>query len=115
MTRETLSLAISVVSVSVAVAAFVIARRDRRPRVRGQINTVFHAPLELPDGSLITAIVLHTLTNSRKNPTHTFSYNLRIDRGAGHEPLARLKNLWRFPSHACRRPAGRARRRESDW
>jgi hypothetical protein len=95
---EAWSLVVSVVSAAVASAAFVVARRDPTPRIRGQINQVVHAPLELPDGSVITAIMLHvTLTNSRKNPTSIISYDLHIDRGRGPEPVTRLRDLRGFP------------------
>src|SRR5262245_19094749 len=96
---EFVSLLVSVVSASVAVSAFIVAVRDPRPRIHGHINSVLHSPLELPDSSLITAIMLHvTLTNSRKNPTEIISYDLEVDRGRGWEPLTRLRDLWGFPT-----------------
>jgi hypothetical protein len=47
---EIATLLVSLVSMSVAIAAYVTARHDPRPRIQGSINAVLHAPLELPDG-----------------------------------------------------------------
>jgi hypothetical protein len=83
----------------VAIAAYVTARRDPRPRIHGSLNAAFHAPLVLPDKREITAIMLHaTLTNARQNPTHLVSYDLEIERGHGPETLSRLRRLEGFPA-----------------
>jgi mannose-6-phosphate isomerase-like protein (cupin superfamily) len=96
---EIATLVVSVVSVSVAVAAYFSARHDPRPRIRGSINAVLHAPLALPDGREITAIMLHvTLTNSRQNPTHVVSYDLEIERDVGPARLRRLSRVREFPA-----------------
>ena len=49
------SLVVSVISAVVATAAFIVARLDPKPKIRGQINTILHSPLSLPDGREITA------------------------------------------------------------
>lgn len=93
------SLAVSIISAAVATAAFIVARLDPKPKIKGQINTILHSPLGLPDGREITALMLHvTLTNSTKNPAHVMSYRLEIDRGRGREELPRLKRLYALPA-----------------
>ncbi len=93
------SLVVSVISVSIAVAAFVLARRDPRPKIRGRLNAVLHAPLELSGGRQITAIMVHvTLSNSTKHEAHIVGYDLSVNRGDGDEPLTRLKNMRQLPS-----------------
>jgi hypothetical protein len=93
------SLVVSVISAVVATAAFIVARLDPKPKIRGQINTILHSPLSLPDGREITALMLHvTLTNSTKNPAHVMSYQLEIDRGRGREQLTRLKRMYALPA-----------------
>lgn len=93
------SLAVSIVSAGIAAAAFLFARLDPKPRIRGQINAVLHSPLNLPDGREITALMLHvTLTNSTMHPVHVMRYRLDIDRGHGREVASRLKRVYSFPS-----------------
>jgi hypothetical protein len=96
---EVAALAVSIVSAVVAVAAYITARQDPRPRIRGSVNAVLHAPLVLPDEREITAVMVHvTLTNARPNPTHLVSYDLDINRGRGLERLPRLRRLEGFPA-----------------
>jgi hypothetical protein len=93
------SLTVSIISAAVATVAFIVARLDPKPKIKGQVNTILHSPLGLPDGREITALMLHvTLTNSTKNPAHVMSYRLEIDRGRGREELPRLKRLYAFPA-----------------
>jgi hypothetical protein len=93
------TLGVSVVSALVAVAAYITARRDPRPRIQGTVNTVLHAPLALPEGREITAIMLHaTVTNARQYPVHLVSYDLEVDRGRGPERLKRLRRVQSFPA-----------------
>lgn len=97
--QEMVTLGVSVVSALVAVAAYITARRDPRPRIQGLVNTVLHAPLVLPDGREITAIMLHaTLTNRRQYPAHLVSYDLEVERGGGPEKLKRLRRVQGFPA-----------------
>ncbi len=99
--EDILALVISIISVLVALSAFLYTWRTNKPRIKGRLNHVLFAPLDAGDVTItspFTAFMVHmTLTNLGRYPVFIEDYKLEIDRGGGYENINRLTRIRGFP------------------